>query len=124
MLPSFSSHKNKIRNVRASDQQHHAECPHQHPERRGGVAHNVALKRSQARPQPAAHDLFLGASRTRRETVDCDRDHATHIRAGLLQSDPWLETGDATPEVITKCHLTAIEAIWSDDIDLLIQKPK
>jgi hypothetical protein len=44
LLPPFRADQQQVRDVRARDQQHHADRPHQQPQRRSDVADHVRFQ--------------------------------------------------------------------------------
>ena len=92
----LGSHELEIRDVRAGDEQQHADRAHEHPQHVVQVADDVVLQRCANSGRAACASTACSREpRHDRKAVEVDRDHARHVGRGLLERHAFLEPRDA-----------------------------
>ena len=124
LLTSLHSHEQQIGDVRAGNQQHDADRSHEDPECVRHVADDILLERCEVGPDSRALEQFLVEPRWGWPCIQPGRQHATHVRVGLLQRHARFEPGHTLIAEVAEEHSIAIESLRKDDVGLSVQELK
>ena len=124
LLPPFCPDEQQVRDVRARDQQHHADRPHQHPEHRSDVANQIGLEQPHHRRELRLFEQLLREPRERWVALDRHWDQARSVGRRLLDGHTRLQPRDGGVVEHPEVHVAGIEPHRQDDRGLLIEKTK
>src|SRR5271170_6050483 len=106
--PPIHAHHQQIRHIRASNQQHHRDGSHQHPQHLANISHHILLQRPQVRRDPRLLKQRHAKSIRRRKTAVRNRQHPRHVRAGLRHRHSRLQTRHRLVAEIPQFRLAAV----------------
>src|SRR5271170_1534433 len=106
--PPIHAHHQQIRHVRASNQQHHRDRPHQDPQHLANISHHILLQRSQVRRDARLLKQRHAESIRRRKTTIRDRQHARHVRARLCHRHSRFQARHRLVAEVSQFHLAAV----------------
>jgi hypothetical protein len=124
LLAALRALEQQVRHVRAGDQQHEADGPHQYPQHRADVANDLSFQQPQVRLEPGLLEHLHAVALERREPGEADRDQPCDVCGCLLERGARLQARDPGVIELTEKHLRAIEPHRQNQRRLPIEEPE
>jgi hypothetical protein len=109
LLARIGAHEQQVRDVRAGDEQHHADRAHQHPEDAPDIADEILLQRTQRRTKMRVVEHLDAESGERGEGLDGDGNEPRHVGGGAVDRGAWREARQRLIAEVAKKRLAPVE---------------